>query len=58
MVDGRNDRRLQSNVSAEVTLKYVIAKNEGIPLDQVEDHIEKTLKEANEKGLIKYGQSV
>ena len=52
MVDGRNDSGLQ--VNAEIALKYVIAKNEGIPLDQVESHVEKALIKANEEGLIKY----
>lgn len=52
MVDGRNDSGLQ--VNAEIALKYIIAKNEGIPLDQVESHVEKALIEANEKGLITY----
>ena len=52
MVDGRNDSGFQ--VNAEITLKYVIAKNEGIPLDQVESHVEKALIKANEKGLITY----
>ena len=56
MVDTRDDSGLQVNVSelAEVALKYIIARNEGIPLDQVDKHVDETLRRANEEGIIRY----
>ena len=56
MVDTRDDSGLQVNVSelAEVALKYIIARNEGIPLDQVDKHVEEKLRRANEEGIIRY----
>ena len=56
MVDTRDDSGLQVNVSelAEVALKYIIARNEGIPLDQVDKHVEEALRRANEEGIIRY----
>lgn len=35
-------------------LTFLIAKNENIPLNKVEEHIEKALIEANEEGIIVY----
>ena len=35
-------------------LTFLIAKNENIPLNKVEEHVEKALIKANEEGLIKY----
>ncbi len=46
-----DERRMAKNAGI---LTFLIAKNENIPLNKVEEHVEKELIKANEKGLIKY----
>ncbi len=46
-----DERRMAKNADI---LTFLIAKNENIPLNKVEEHIEKALIKANEEGLIKY----
>ena len=47
-----DERRMAKN--AEDILTFLIAKNENIPLKEVDKHVEEELIKANEKGLIKY----
>ena len=46
-----DERRMAKNADI---LTFLIAKNENIPLNKVEEHVEQARIEANEKGLIKY----
>ena len=42
--------------SRELTLTEIIARNERIPVDKVDEWVERCLRWASEKGIIRYGQ--
>ena len=57
MDDTRDERRMAENENfqeADNILTFIIAKNEGISLDEVDARVEETLRRANEEGIIRY----
>ena len=51
MGNAGDERRMAKNADI---LTFLIARNENIPLNKVEEHVEKALIKANEEGLINY----
>ena len=57
MDDTRDERRMAENENfqeADNILTFIIAKNEGISLDEVDARVEETLRRANEEGIVRY----
>lgn len=57
MDDTRDERRMAENENfqeADNILTFIIAKNEGISLDEVDARVEEKLRRANEEGIIRY----
>ena len=57
MDDTRDERRMAENENfqeADNILTFIIAKNDGISLDEVDARVEEKLRRANEEGIIRY----